>query len=70
MDLSKHPCFNDAVRHQFGRIHLPVAPDCNIQCNFCDRRFNCVNESRPGVTTSVLTPPEVENLFTMLRQLS
>ncbi len=56
MDLSKHPCFNDAVRHQFGRIHLPVAPDCNIQCNFCDRRFNCVNESRPGVTTSVLTP--------------
>ena len=56
MDFSKHPCFNDAVRHQYGRIHLPVAPDCNIQCNFCDRRFNCVNESRPGVTTSVLTP--------------
>jgi nitrogen fixation protein NifB len=56
IDFSKHPCFNDAVRHQFGRIHLPVAPDCNIQCNFCDRRFNCVNESRPGVTTSVLSP--------------
>ena len=56
MDFSKHPCFNDAVRHQYGRIHLPVAPDCNIQCNFCDRRFNCVNESRPGVTTSVLAP--------------
>ncbi|TVS07810.1 MAG: radical SAM protein [Planctomycetaceae bacterium] len=56
LDLSKHPCFNDAVRHQFGRIHLPVAPACNIQCNFCDRRFNCVNESRPGVTASVLSP--------------
>jgi nitrogen fixation protein NifB len=56
LDFSKHPCFNDAVRHQYGRIHLPVAPECNIQCNFCDRRFNCVNESRPGVTTSVLAP--------------
>ncbi|MCH5376486.1 MAG: radical SAM protein, partial [Planctomycetes bacterium] len=56
MDLSKHPCFNDAVRHQFGRIHLPVAPTCNIQCNFCDRRFDCLNESRPGVTSVVLTP--------------
>ena len=56
LDLSKHPCFNDAARHTFGRIHLPVAPKCNIQCNFCDRRFNCVNESRPGVTCSVLTP--------------
>ncbi|MCL4207926.1 MAG: radical SAM protein [Pirellulaceae bacterium] len=56
LDFSKHPCFNDAARHRYGRIHLPVAPQCNIQCNFCDRRFNCVNESRPGVTTSVLTP--------------
>jgi nitrogen fixation protein NifB len=58
MDLSKHPCFNDAVRHQFGRIHLPVAPLCNVQCNFCDRQYSCVNESRPGVTTAVLSPAQ------------
>src|SRR5210317_2005581 len=56
VDLTKHPCFNDEVRHQFARVHLPVAPDCNVQCNFCDRQFNCVNESRPGVTTAVLSP--------------
>jgi nitrogen fixation protein NifB len=56
LDLSQHPCFNDALRHRYGRVHLPVAPDCNVQCNFCDRRFNCVNESRPGVTTAVLSP--------------
>jgi nitrogen fixation protein NifB len=56
LDLARHPCFNDAVRHTFGRVHLPVAPDCNVQCNFCDRRYNCVNESRPGVTTAVLSP--------------
>lgn len=56
LDLSKHPCFNDAARHRFGRVHLPVAPNCNVQCNFCDRQYNCVNESRPGVTTTVLSP--------------
>lgn len=56
LDFSRHPCFNDESRHRFGRIHLPVAPRCNIQCNFCDRRFDCANESRPGVTTAVLSP--------------
>jgi nitrogen fixation protein NifB len=29
-----------------------------VQCNFCDRRFDCVNESRPGVTSAVLTPQQ------------
>ena len=37
-------------------MHLPVAPRCNIQCNFCNRRFDCCNESRPGVTSEVLSP--------------
>lgn len=55
-DFGNHPCFNAAVRHTAGRIHLPVAPDCNIQCNFCNRKFDCVNETRPGVTSSVLSP--------------
>ncbi len=55
-DLSCHPCFNDAVRHAFARIHLPVAPECNVQCNFCKRVYDCVNESRPGVTSVLLTP--------------
>ena len=56
MDLSNHPCFNAKVRGKFGRVHLPVAPRCNIQCNYCDRKYDCVNESRPGVTSAVLTP--------------
>jgi nitrogen fixation protein NifB len=55
MDLSNHPCFNAKVRGKFGRVHLPVAPRCNIQCNYCDRKYDCVNESRPGVTSAVLT---------------
>lgn len=56
LDIHRHPCFNDTARHRFGRIHLPVAPDCNLQCNFCKRKYDCANESRPGVTTAVLTP--------------
>ena len=55
MDMN-HPCFNAKVRKKFGRVHLPVAPRCNIQCNYCDRKYDCVNESRPGVTSAVLTP--------------
>jgi nitrogen fixation protein NifB len=58
MDLNNHPCFNDKVRHAFGRVHLPVAPRCNIQCKYCDRRYDCVNESRPGVTSGILTPDQ------------
>ena len=40
----------------FGRVHLPVAPRCNVQCKICNRKFDCVNESRPGVTSGILTP--------------
>lgn len=53
-----HPCFDDEARKKFGRLHLPVAPSCNVQCNFCNRKFDCVNESRPGVTSTLLTPKE------------
>lgn len=37
-------------------MHLPVAPNCNLGCNFCNRKYDCANESRPGVTSTVLTP--------------
>ena len=56
LDLARHPCFNKDAKHHFGRLHLPVAPKCNIKCNYCDRKYDCVNESRPGVTSAVLTP--------------
>jgi nitrogen fixation protein NifB len=54
--MSNHPCFNAKARHQYGRLHLPVAPKCNIQCNFCNRKYDCVNESRPGVASKILSP--------------
>ena len=54
----KHPCFNPGAKGSYGRVHLPVAPKCNIKCNFCDRKYDCVNESRPGVTSNILTPEQ------------
>ena len=59
--VSEHPCYSPEAQHKFGRLHLPVAPSCNIQCNYCDRKFDCVNESRPGVTSEVLTPADAVN---------
>ncbi|MCQ2086424.1 MAG: nitrogenase cofactor biosynthesis protein NifB [archaeon] len=60
--LKTHPCYNNDAHKKFARIHLPVAPKCNIQCNYCNRRYNCTNESRPGVTSKVLSPTEAVNL--------
>lgn len=53
-----HPCFEASIKHKYGRVHLPVAPKCNIQCNYCDRKYDCVNESRPGVSSVILSPQQ------------
>lgn len=58
MNLDNHPCFNPDACKSYGRVHLPVAPRCNIQCKFCNRQFDCVNETRPGVTSAVLSPAQ------------
>ena len=54
-ELETHPCFT-ARCSDYARIHLPVAPKCNIQCNYCLRKYSCVNESRPGVAARVMEP--------------
>ncbi|MBF0232067.1 MAG: radical SAM protein [Desulfamplus sp.] len=61
-DYDRHPCFNPEAKGKYGRVHLPVAPRCNIKCNFCDRKYDCVNESRPGVTSNLLSP-EQANIY-------
>ncbi len=58
LNLDQHPCFNAEVKGHCGRVHLPVAPKCNILCNYCNRKFDCANESRPGVSSAVLSPPQ------------
>ncbi|WP_434084443.1 radical SAM protein [Lacrimispora xylanisolvens] len=63
----EHPCYN-CQAHQFARIHLPVAPACNVQCGYCVRKFDCPNESRPGVTSSILTPEEALNRYLSVKE--
>ncbi|MDR1685100.1 MAG: nitrogenase cofactor biosynthesis protein NifB [Desulfovibrio sp.] len=63
-----HPCFSASAARTCARIHLPVAPDCNIVCNYCVRGFSCPNENRPGVTAEVLTPPEALERFLRVRE--
>ncbi|MDH4316956.1 MAG: radical SAM protein [Desulfobulbaceae bacterium] len=58
-EMSRHPCFSGCASKQYGRVHLPVAAGCNIRCNYCDRRYSCVNESRPGITDKFMKQDDV-----------
>jgi len=63
----KHPCFNGCGTG-YARIHLPIAPACNIQCNYCVRKYDCPNESRPGVTTQTLSPEEAYKKYVYVKE--
>ena len=55
-----HPCFNEKMHDNVGRAHVPVAPKCNIFCNFCTRDINN-EEDRPGVASCVMNPDSAIN---------
>jgi nitrogen fixation protein NifB len=56
--VHNHPCYSEEAHHYFARMHVAVAPACNIQCHYCNRKYDCANESRPGVVSEVLTPEQ------------
>lgn len=56
--VQNHPCYSEEAHHYFARMHVAVAPACNIQCHYCNRKYDCSNESRPGVVSEVLTPEQ------------
>ena len=56
--IENHPCYSDRGHQHFARMHVAVAPACNIQCHYCNRKYDCSNESRPGVVSEVLTPEQ------------
>jgi len=56
--VANHPCYSNDAHHKYARMHLPVAPACNIQCNYCNRKYDCANESRPGVVSELLSPQQ------------
>ncbi|MFT8559277.1 MAG: nitrogenase cofactor biosynthesis protein NifB [Acetobacter sp.] len=58
--IKDHPCYSEEAHHYFARMHVAVAPACNIQCNYCNRKYDCANESRPGVVSEKLTPEQAQ----------
>jgi len=72
--INNHPCYSQDAHQHYARIHVAVAPACNIQCNYCNRKYDCSNESRPGVTSYKLTPEEavkkVLHVGGLIQQLS
>jgi nitrogen fixation protein NifB len=56
--VQDHPCYSEEAHHYFARMHVAVAPACNIQCNYCNRKYDCANESRPGVVSELLHPDQ------------
>ena len=56
--VRNHPCYSEEAHHHYARMHLAVAPACNLQCHYCNRKFDCANESRPGVVSERLTPDQ------------
>lgn len=68
-DLGRHPCFSKEAAGSHGRVHVPVAPKCNIQCVYCNRKYSCTNESRPGVTRKVLSPWQAVDYVRAVRRI-
>lgn len=72
--VKRHPCYAEDAHHHFARMHVAVAPACNIQCHYCNRKYDCANESRPGVASERLTPAQavrkVQAVAARLPQLS
>jgi len=51
---------HEAAHDHIARLHLPVAPRCNIHCRFCERKISpqgtCKNS--PGTTAGILSPEQ------------
>jgi len=56
--VHNHPCYSEEAHHYYARMHVAVAPACNIQCHYCNRKYDCANEPRPGVVSELLTPEQ------------
>jgi len=56
--VHNHPCYSEEAHHYYARMHVAVAPACNIQCHYCNRKYDCANESRPGVVSELLMPEQ------------
>ena len=67
--IEDHPCYSEKAHHDYARMHVPVAPACNIQCNYCNRKYDCANESRPGVTSGLWQPSEAAQKVSAIKAM-
>jgi nitrogen fixation protein NifB len=65
--MRQHPCFDERAHQRVGRVHLPVAPRCNIRCRYCERRI-CANltAQHPGWAQRLLSSGEAVELVRRL----
>jgi nitrogen fixation protein NifB len=66
----RHPCFDATAHDRVGRVHLPVAPRCNIQCAFCERKVcAALTMQHPGWAQRLATPAQaLETVRGLVRQ--
>lgn len=65
---SVHPCYSHAAHFRYGRVHLPVAPLCNIQCNYCIREIDKSAIPRPGTSRRIMRAEEALDLVREARR--
>jgi nitrogen fixation protein NifB len=59
-----HPCWSNDRKNLWERIHLPVAPYCNVKCIFCDHQIGVsCHIPKPGASAKVLTPSQAIRRF-------
>nr|KXH72130.1 MAG: hypothetical protein AM324_07760 [Candidatus Thorarchaeota archaeon SMTZ1-83] len=57
--FNHHPCWTDNRQEAWERIHLPIAPRCNVKCAFCDHNAtSSCHVPRPGYSSRLMKPRE------------
>jgi len=57
---ANHPCMDEKAHNTIARLHLPVAPKCNILCRYCERQVcpSNINDVFPGISAVILSPSQ------------
>jgi len=58
--VNGHPCFSEQAHRCFGRLHIPCAPRCNLDCAFCGRGLDGGSAQLPGRAERIVAPQEAE----------
>lgn len=68
--IGTHPCYTETARLHHGRLHLAVAPDCNLGCRYCERCVgaHAAGMAGPGTAARVLPPAEANALVSEVRR--